>query len=131
MYKSQPIQSAKEIFSVTPKVINNPPDMKPMNSPSSREYAATDSLHLLDIEQVALEVFGQEWCPELVRAPEDLGHGHASYELHFCGEDGSCFEVTMETSMGFLGGRDREATVDFLKLLRNYLMQVSRSSSSE
>jgi hypothetical protein len=97
-----------------------------MNSPSSREYAATDSLmDLLDIEQIALEVFGDEWCPELLEAPKDLGGDHASYELHFTCEDGSCFEVTMETSMGFLKNKDREATIDFLKLLRNYFLKSS------
>ena len=61
-----------------------------MNSPSSREDAATDSLpDLLDIEQIALEVFGDKWCPELLKAPKDLGGDHASYELHFTCEDGS------------------------------------------
>ena len=102
-----------------------------MNLRTSREPAGTASLHLLDIEQVAFEVFGEEWGPELVRAPRDLGRGNASYELHFSCEDGSYFEVTMETSMGFIGDKDREAMVDFLKLLRNYLTKVSRSGSSE
>ena len=54
-----------------------------MNSPSSREDAATDSLlDLLGIEQIAREVFGEKWCPELLRVPNDLGGDHASYELH-------------------------------------------------
>jgi hypothetical protein len=98
-----------------------------MISPLSRESATDRLMDLLDIERLALEVFGDKWCPELVKAPEDLGDDHASYELHFIGEDGSCFEVTMETSMGFLGDKDREATADFLKLLRNYLLKMNRS----
>jgi hypothetical protein len=97
-----------------------------MNSRSNRDYTATDSLpDLLDIEQIALEVFGDKWCPELVREPKDLTADHASYELCLTCEDGSCFEVTMETSMGCLKNKDREATVDFLKLLRDYLLKTS------
>ena len=91
-----------------------------MNSRSNRDY--TD---LLDIEQIALEVFGDGWCPELLRKPRDLAADHASYELCLTCEDGSCFEVTMETSMGCLKNKDREATVDFLKLLRDYLLKTS------
>ena len=97
-----------------------------MNSRSNRDYTATDSLpDLLDIEQIALEVFGDKWCPELLRKPKDLTADHASYELCLTCEDGSCFEVTMETSMGCLKNKDREATVDFLKLLRDYLLKTS------
>lgn len=97
-----------------------------MNSSSSQPYAVTDSLpDLLDIEQVALEVFGDKWCPELLKGPEDLGEGHGSYRLRFTCEDGSSFEVTMETSMGFLKDNHREAIVDFLRLLRNYLLKMS------
>ena len=45
-----------------------------MNSPSSREDAARDSLlDLLGIEQIAFEVFGEKWRPELLRVPNDLG----------------------------------------------------------
>jgi len=97
-----------------------------MNSRSNRDYTATDSLpDFLDIEQIALEVFGDKWYPELLRVPKDLAADHASYELCLTCEDGSCFEVTMETSTGCLKNKDREATVDFLKLLRDYLLKTS------
>jgi hypothetical protein len=67
-----------------------------MNSPSSREHTATGILlDLLGIEQIALEVFGDKWCLELLIAPKDLGGDHASYELHFTCEDESGFEVTI------------------------------------
>jgi hypothetical protein len=96
-----------------------------MNLRAKRNYTAMDSLpDFLDIEQIALEVFGDKWCPELLREPKDLTADHASYELCLTSEDGSCFEVTMESSMGFLKNKDREATVDFLKLLRDYLLKT-------